>query len=232
MIRGCRVLAIIPARGGSKGLPGKNIRPICGKPLIGWTIDAALSAPAIDATVVSTDDDEIARAALACGALAPFRRPPEISGDHATSLDAVLHAIELLPGFDVAVLLQPTSPLRTHSDISAALQLFDSARAVSVASVCEVDEHPYWMYRFGRDRKLEPLIADEERPSRRQDLPPVYRLNGAIYVVDVNWLREKHVFVGAESLGYVMPRSRSIDIDDEADFLLAEKMMNEELNVI
>jgi N-acylneuraminate cytidylyltransferase len=232
VIDGRRILAVIPARGGSKGLPGKNIRPLCGKPLIGWTIDAASSTREIDATVVSTDDDEIARIAQACGATVPFRRPAEISDDRASSLDVVMHAVEQLPGFDIVILLQPTSPLRGCADIREAVQLFHRFDAKSVASVCEVDEHPLWMYRVGTDHRLLPLLEIDERPSRRQDLPSVYRLNGAVYIVDLGWARRKNTFVSDETLAYVMPRARSIDIDTEADFLIAEHMMNEELNVI
>jgi CMP-N,N'-diacetyllegionaminic acid synthase len=221
----------VPARGGSKGLPGKNIRSLRGKPLIGWTIDAASGSSAIDMTVVSTDDDDIARVALACGAMVPFRRPAAISGDQASTVDAVLHAVDQLPEYEIVVLLQPTSPLRNSSDITEALELFERLSASSVASICEVEEHPYWMYRLEGDRHLAPLISIDSRPTRRQELPAVYRLNGAIYVVDAGWVREKHAVVGKGTVGYLMPRSRSIDIDIETDFLLAEQMMHEELNV-
>ena len=217
MIGNQRVLALIPARGGSKGLPGKNIRPAGGKPLIAWTVEAARASRFIDRIVLSTDDDAIMNVARDWGCDVPFRRPAELATDTATSLDVALHALDALPGFDVLVLLQPTSPLRTSDDIDAVCRALSNADVDSCVSVCAVEYSPYWMYRLDDAHTLRPLL-DDASASRRQDLPDVYRLNGAVYATRVGWLRSQRRFVGPGTVGHVMPDERSIDIDTIADF--------------
>ena len=212
MIGDRRVLALIPARGGSKGIPRKNIRLVQGRPLLAFTAEAALASRYVDRVVVSTDDEEIAQAARAAGCDVPFMRPAELASDTAGSVDVAEHALAQLPGYDVLVLLQPTSPMRTAADIDGACELF-AAGAQSCVSVCAVDEHPYWMYRIGPRARLEPLMPDACGVSRRQDLPPVYSLNGAIYIVDAQRLLQSRAFVDDDTVAYVMPAARSLDID-------------------
>ena len=223
MIGGRRVLALIPARGGSKGLPGKNIRPLAGKPLLAWTVEAALQAAAPDRVVLSSDDEAIMAAARDCGCEVPFRRPAALATDTASSLDVVLHALDELPGFDVLLLLQPTSPLRTAADIDAACALFERQGALSCVSVSPVAQSPYWMYTLDAQQGLSPLLPLPEGITRRQDLPPVVALNGAIYLADIPWLKRTRSFVGEGSVAYTMPRERSLDIDTEADWRALEQ---------
>lgn len=216
--------ALIPARGWSKGIPRKNIRLIAGKPLIAWTIEAARTASSVDTVVVSTEDAEIAEVARAWGAEVPFLRPAELSADQTPGINPVLHAIGMLPGYDTTILLQPTSPLRTAADIEGVLELAGRTGAPSVVSVCEPEDHPAWMYRIDEEGRLTALLP--ECPAvRRQDLPPVYSLNGAIYCARTDWLRERRSFIGPETLGYPMPNDRSVDIDGPLDWRLAELLL-------
>ncbi|MBC7505786.1 MAG: acylneuraminate cytidylyltransferase family protein [Sandarakinorhabdus sp.] len=217
------VLALIPARGGSKGIPRKNITPIAGRPLIAWTITAALAAR-VDAVMVSTDDEEIAEIARAAGAIVPFLRPAELARDATPGLDPVLHALDGLPGYDSVVLLQPTSPLRGAADIDAALALKAATGAASVVSVTEPATHPYWVYSLDADGRMAPLI-DAAKGARRQDLPVVHALNGAMYLADAGWLRAGRRFVDADTRAFVMPPERSVDIDTPFDWLIAEALL-------
>ncbi|MEI7967448.1 MAG: acylneuraminate cytidylyltransferase family protein [Betaproteobacteria bacterium] len=217
MIQGLSVLALITARGGSKGLPGKNLRPVNGRPLIDFTIAAARSAACVDRVVLSTDDDEIAHVAEAYGCIVPFRRPASLANDDAKSVDVVLDALDRLPPHDIVVLLQPTSPAREAADIDATVQRLLDAQAPSCVSVCIAEESPYWMFSLNERAQLLPILA---RPAatRRQDLPRVFLLNGAVYAARTDALRRMGSFVGDETVAYVMPRERSIDIDSLEDF--------------
>lgn len=218
MIGAYQVLALIPARGGSKGLPGKNILPVGGRPLLAFSIAAAQGARCIDRTVLSSDDEAIMAAAKDHGCDVPFRRPAHLATDSASTIDVVLHALDQLPGYDVVVLLQPTSPLRTSADIDAACSHFSASGAPSCVSVSPVQQSPYWMFRLDNAARLRPLIDSPEIATRRQDLPEVYSLNGAVYVANVAWLRSNRTFVTRQTVAHVMPTERSIDIDTAADF--------------
>jgi CMP-N,N'-diacetyllegionaminic acid synthase len=229
VIAGRRVLALIPARGGSKGIPGKNIRVVGGKPLLAYTAEAALAARCVDRVVVSTDDEAIADAARAAGCDVPFMRPAELASDTAGSVDVALHALSQLPGYDVLVLLQPTSPLRTADDVDAACALLANG-AASCVSVCAVEEHPWWMYRIDGGRLL-PLMPDAKRATRRQDLPAVYSLNGAIYAIDAKRLSEQRGFVGEDTAAYVMPAERSLDIDTPLQLAAFEQALQAGANL-
>jgi N-acylneuraminate cytidylyltransferase/CMP-N,N'-diacetyllegionaminic acid synthase len=220
--------ALIPARGGSKGIPRKNIKLIAGKPLIVWTIEAALRSSLLDAVVVSTDDPEIAEVARRAGAQVPFMRPSELAQDQTPGLDPVLHALDQLPQYDSVLLLQPTSPLRTTEDIDACLRLAMQHHAPSVVSVSEPDTHPYWTYRLSGGQTLDRLI-DAPPVTRRQDLPAVVALNGALYFADACWLRHSGSFIGTETLAYVMARERSVDLDTPLDWKFAELLLKESL---
>lgn len=222
------LLAVIPARGGSKGIPRKNIKPLMGKPLISWSIDAAKKSKCIDKVIVSTDDDELASVARKLGADVPFIRPPELAADDTPGIAPVLHAISQLPQYEWILLLQPTSPLRSNEDIDAIWQLCQNRNAPSAVSVCETKKHPYWMYQFDAAKRIEPLIRGRPDVARRQDLPPAYELNGALYLARVDWLLKQQDFIGPETLGYIMPPERSVDLDTPQDWKFIEFLIEQE----
>lgn len=213
-----KVLALIPARGGSKGLPRKNVLEAGGRPLLAWTVDAGLGARCVDRVVLSSDDDEIMAAASSAGCDVPFRRPAELATDQASSMDVVFHALQELSGYDYVVLLQPTSPLRTAKHIDEAFDLMLGRGAPACVSVTEVEQSPYWMYRLSSNDHLISLLSPPPGVSRRQDLPSAYTLNGAIYIANVEWLSQSRSFLSPETIGYTMDRSESLDIDDRDDF--------------
>jgi len=217
-------LALIPARGGSKGIPRKNIRQIAGKPLIAWTIEAALAVPEIARVVVSTDDEEIAAVAREWGADVPFLRPAELASDEAPGIAPVMHAIEQVPGHDALILLQPTSPLRSAGHIAALLAFARVGGATSVVSVCEVDDHPAWMFHREADGSLDRYAASADA-ARRQDLPELFTLNGAMYWIETARLRETGALVNDDTLGFVMDAQSSVDIDTMLDWRLAEVLL-------
>ncbi len=216
MIAGHSVLALITARGGSKGLPGKNIAPVLGRPLIDFSIAAARAARGIDRVVLSTDDESIAAVARSAGCEVPFMRPAHLATDRASSMDVVLHALDTLPAFDLVVLLQPTSPARSAQDIEAACALLLRHQASTCVSVTLAEQSPYWMFNLGSDDRLQALIP-APAATRRQDLPPTYLLNGAVYVARCEPLRRQRSFVAPDTVAYVMPPERSIDIDTASD---------------
>jgi CMP-N,N'-diacetyllegionaminic acid synthase len=220
--------ALIPARGGSKGIPRKNIKLIAGKPLIVWTIEAALRSSLLGAVVVSTDDLEIAEVARRSGAQVPFMRPAQLARDQTPGLDPVLHALDQLPQFDSVLLLQPTSPLRTTDDIDGFLNFVAQRKTPSAVSVTEAENHPYWTYRLNADKTLTRFV-DVETVARRQDLPSVFSLNGAMYFADANWLRDSGSLVSAETVAYVMSKENSVDLDTLLDWKLAELLLEESL---
>lgn len=226
-------LALVPARGGSKGLPGKNIRTLCGKPLIAWTIDAARNAGALADAVIacSTDDPRIASVAAQHGAETPFRRPDALASDDATSVDVAIHALDWYREnrglvFDRLLLLQPTSPLRTPDDVDRAVNAFDRGDCDSLVGVCEATESPYRMYVRTMQGCIEPLLGDRDQFQRRQDLPEVLVENGAMYIVRVESLVRHRSFVAGRCVPYVMPRQRSVDIDTEEDLRDAARLLD------
>lgn len=218
-----RVLAVIAGRGGSKGLPGKNLRELAGKPLIAWSIEAAAQSKAIDRTIVSTDDAEIAEVARRYGGDAPFLRPEALATDSASIVDAVLHAAEMLAEpYRHVVLLQATSPLRRGADIDAALELCRTQAAPACISVTPAAK-AHWTLGMTPEGRLSPLFDKTE--TRRQELETVYQPNGAVYAAELEWLRGERRFYTPETVGYVMPPERSVDIDTILDFLLAEAIL-------
>ncbi|CUH82399.1 cytidylyltransferase domain-containing protein [Tropicibacter naphthalenivorans] len=220
------VLAVITARGGSKGVPRKNVRPLGGVPLIAWTVRAALEASCVARVIVSTDDAEIAEAARDAGADVPFMRPADLASDTATSVDVMVHALEAVPGYDRAVLLQPTSPFRTGADLDAGFALWQaSPGAGGCVSVCEAAESPWLMYGSDAAGRLNRLLPEPPNGTRRQDLPKALVLNGAFYFVDVARFLAERRFLFADSLGFEMPVARSVDIDTAADFAEAESLL-------
>lgn len=227
MIKGKSVLAIIPARGGSKGVPRKNIRTVAGKPLIAWTIEEAKKSRYIDRLILSSEDPEIIRVAGEWGCDVPFVRPAELAQDDTPGIEPVLHALTLLPDYDYVVLLQPTSPLRTVEDIDGAVELCLSKAVKACVSVVEPTKSPYWMFKLDREGHMYPLIDTGELASRRQDLPKVFALNGAVYVAECEWLKEKRTFLAEGTLAYEMLAERSADVDSEADLHWCELLLKE-----
>lgn len=219
-------LALIPARGGSKGIPRKNVRMLAGQPLITWTIQAALASTRIDAVVVSTEDEEIAEVARNAGAEVPFMRPAKLSADDTPGIEPALHAIEMLPAYDAVLLLQPTSPLRTTADIDGVLVLAAETNAPAIVSVCEAEDHPALMYRLAPGGNLQRLFPGSN-VDRRQDLPKVFSLNGAIYFGRTEWLRAQRSFIGEGTIGYPMSDEDSVDIDGPLDWRVAEILLAE-----
>lgn len=224
-----RILGLIPARGGSKGVPGKNLRPLAGKSLLERTIACAKAAGGIDRLVVSTDDPATARAAESAGVPVPWLRPKEFSEDGSPTIDAVLHALERLgaDGFfpDAVLLLQPTSPFRAPATVRRALELYAGSGGESVLSVTPAREHPYHHYRLAPDGGMAPFIPYQQhspRNARRQDLEPVYKLDGSIYVASVELLKEKRTFLSPRPRTVVTPTEESLDLDTPLDWEIAE----------
>ncbi|MEY8333919.1 acylneuraminate cytidylyltransferase family protein [Lachnospiraceae bacterium 47-T17] len=224
MIQNKKVLAVIPARGGSKGIKNKNILELHGKPLIAYTIEAAKGSAYIDAVVVSTDSERIKRISEEYGAWVPFMRPGALAGDETPTVDAVLHVIETLKAegyaYDILVLLQPTSPLRTASDIDGALDVFFAQQCRPVAAVSKVSDHPILMRTVGEDGAMEKLLPVKSTV-RRQDLPAYYKINGSIYVNLTGDLNENTSF-NDNPAAFIMPGERALDIDEMVDVLIAQ----------
>lgn len=220
-------MSIIPARGGSKGVPKKNIRLIAGKPLIHYTIRASLESKYINHTVVSTDNNDIASIAKSEGATV-IKRPDEISRDDSPTMDVILHALEQceIQGIHpaIVVLLQPTSPLRTSSDIDAAVELYQQCECDSVISIVEANHPPQWNMVIDGSY-LQPLFDQKSFKLRRQDLPKTYLPNGAIYIASVATLIKNHSFDCQKTKPYIMSAEKSIDIDNEFDLYLAETII-------
>lgn len=227
MIGGQSVLAIIAARGGSKGVPRKNVQPVGGRPLIEWTILAAQQSQYVDRTILSSDDTEIMDVARQAGCEAPFRRRDDLADDRAGSVAVVMDAVSRLPAFDIVVLLQPTSPLREGRDIDAVLEALTASGAPSAVTVCGATDHPYLTFQM-RDGRLSPYCVPPEGASlRRQDLPTAWVLNGAVYaVVTERLLRDGVLFHGDASAAVPMPVEKSLDIDTWADLRLADQILS------
>lgn len=221
------LLGLIPARGGSKGIHRKNIRLFCGKPLLQWSIDAALATACVDQVVVSTEDPEIAELAKAGGAEVPFLRPADLGTDSAPGIAPVLHALDQLPQVRDVLLLQPTSPLRTTADIEAIVALRQQAGRESAVSLMHSTKHPAWMYSLSHDHRLEPLLKLDGAHCRQQ-LPPAYVLNGALYLASRAFLLREQAFMREDTVGYVMPAERSVDIDTPLDWQWAEFLMEKQ----
>jgi CMP-N-acetylneuraminic acid synthetase len=231
MIDGKTVLAIIPARGGSKRLPGKNIKLLNGKPVIAWTIQAALKSIYIDKVIVTTDDQEFARIAKKHGADIPFIRPPELAEDTSSSVSVLQHALKKLnennEKYDVVILLQPTSPLRRTLDIDDGFEYYSRKKAMSVVSVCPLEHPTSWCNSLPENGSLQNFLKDGVKEKRSQDIAKEYRLNGSIYIADVDYFTENNGFWGKNDIyAFIMGETESIDIDTIADFELCEYFMS------
>lgn len=223
-------LGLVIARGGSKGLPRKNVLPLAGRPVLVHTIEAALDCRCLARTIISSEDAEILDIARRAGCPAPFVRPADLADDRSSTVAVALHALEWLEGHerftpDVVVLLPATTPLRSGEHIDGALATLRAhAEAEAVVAVTEPDYPPYWMLSL-TDGRLSWLFPEGGRVSRRQDLPQAYRPNGSIYAIRVPALRDQRTFYPRATRGYVMPREVSVNIDSEMDFRLAELLL-------
>ncbi|MCS6627360.1 acylneuraminate cytidylyltransferase family protein [Roseibacterium beibuensis] len=228
MIDGKRVLAIVPARKGSKGLPLKNIRPLAGKPLLAWPIAAARASSHVDRVIISTDDQGFADIAVQHGADAPFLRPAELASDTAPSIGFILHAVDALAEagerYDYIVLLEPTSPLTEGTDVDAALEQLAASDADAIVGVTALEtSHPAYAVRMGADGVIDPLQPGGfAAMPRRQDLEPVFGLDGSLYISTVDALRREQGFCHGRTLGYVTARHKAHEVDDLVDFLCIE----------
>lgn len=223
MINGKRVLGIIPARGGSKRLPRKNVLELAGKPLIGWTIEAAQQSNYIDDIFVSTDCEEISAIATKFNVHVPELRPSSLATDEATTKDVILYTLEKFgKDADIVLILQPTSPLREAKQIDEAIKLYEEKQAFSVVSVTPCEHPPMWSNHLPSNHSLKGFIRPEAN-CRSQELSEMYRLNGAIYTYNAKaLLRDQSMDFKDDSFAYIMPQDRSIDIDSQLDFIIAE----------
>ena len=227
MFKNKTFLAIIPARGGSKRLPRKNILNLCGKPLISWSIEAGLKSKYIDKVVVSSDDTEILNISNELK-VQVIKRPNELASDTSTSFDVVQHAIDNLESYEYILLLQPTSPLRNENHIDKAIEILEEKNADAVISVCEMNHNPLWSNTLDDSLSMEGFIGDNLLNKRSQDLKKYYRLNGAIYLCKTDkLLKEKSFFLKKNIFAYVMNSNNSIDIDRKEDFELASLYLSQ-----
>ncbi|WP_135081516.1 acylneuraminate cytidylyltransferase family protein [Terasakiella sp. SH-1] len=229
MYKNQKVLAVITARGGSKGLPGKNIRNLAGKPLIAWSIEQAQNSKIIDHCIISTDCPDIAHVAKQWEGNIPFMRPKQLGTDEATTMDVLHHVMSnVYEHYDYIVLLQPTSPLRTFDDIDGCIRKCIDTNTPACVSVCKVDKSPMWMFRMNNDKgELSPFSSGENIPSRRQDTEQLWSLNGAVYVAQWEWLKNNDSFISNKTVGYAMTSAHSIDIDTELDFKIVESLIKD-----
>lgn len=228
MFKDKKILAIIPARGGSKRLPRKNIMPLFEKPLIAWSIEAAKKSKYVDNVILSSDSQEIIEVARAFGANTPFVRPKELAADDTRSIDVVIHALDFYKeeNYDCVILLQPTSPLRDENDIDGAIEQFFEKGATSVIGVCEVEHSPLWSNTLDETLSMDSFLDDKYNNSRSQDLPTYYRINGAFYMSKVSSvLKNETFFVKKDIYAYMMSQEHSVDIDTFLDFITAESIL-------
>ncbi|EEP61152.1 acylneuraminate cytidylyltransferase family protein [Sulfurihydrogenibium yellowstonense] len=228
MYNGKTFLAIIPARGGSKRLPNKNILLLSGKPMLLWTVESAMQSKYLDEIILSTDSDDIIKV-VENYKIKTIKRPIELASDTAKTVDVVKHIIENIDKkYDFIVLLQPTSPLRTSNHIDEAIEQLIKLNADAIISVTEVDHSPLWCNILPESLSMENFISEDIKHKRSQDLPKFYRLNGAIYICKTKKLIEENTFFLKKNIyAYIMDKKSSIDIDEELDFKLAEIILKE-----
>jgi len=233
MINGKKVLSIIPARGGSEGLPRKNILPLGGKPLIAWSIEAALGSKYIDRCIVSTDDKEIAGIAEEYGAEIPFMRPKKFATSEATADSVIKHALiklqDLNQFYDYIVFLEPTSPLTDSLDIDSALEKLKNNRdlADSIVSVCKVEyAHPIHDTRINEKGLISPYLGKIFKSYRRQDIEELYYMEGSLYISDTSSYVEKGIFFHDKTMPYIVPRWKSFEVDSKIDLICIEAIIN------
>lgn len=226
------VVGIIPARGGSKGISDKNIASVAGLPLIAWTIAEARAARSLSRIIVTTDSQKIAEIARQYGAETPFLRPAELARDDTPGIAPILHAVRWLDEHEgrcpaYAMILQPTSPLRTSEDIESSIQLARQHSADGVVSVSPATKHPYWMKRVLDDGRMVNFLLLEGSYSSRQCLPPAYSPNGAIYLVRREVLLEQETLFSERTYAHIMPEDRSLDVDTPWDLYVADLILRD-----
>jgi CMP-N,N'-diacetyllegionaminic acid synthase len=229
MINNKSILAIIPARGGSKALPRKNLLQFGGKPLIAWTIEAARQSKYIDRFILSSEDAKIIEVSRSLGCEVPFTRPEFLARDDVPASQAILDAVQRVNHHHYVLMLQPTSPLRSVWDIDACIEMASGVDAESIVSVTEVRQNPGWMFTISEERRLRRAFDMRTFPSQRQNLERYYILNGAIYCAKTAWFTRKKTFIDVETIPFVMSPESSIEVDDEFDLMLAEFLLNKRL---
>jgi N-acylneuraminate cytidylyltransferase/CMP-N,N'-diacetyllegionaminic acid synthase len=232
MLRGKSIIALIPARSGSKGLPKKNIKIFNGKPLLVWTIEAALSCSFIDKIIVSTDCGETASIAIQAGAEVPFIRPKHLASDTSKSVDVIKHALKFLEtndnrSFDYIILLEPTSPLRESNDIKDAMnKLLDNPESKTLVSVSLTEsQNPSFLFNLNSDETISQYEFSQNQILRRQDLKSIYFPEGSVYIAETTFLWETSSFYYEKTLGFIIPKRKSKEIDDIYDFVMCEALM-------
>jgi CMP-N,N'-diacetyllegionaminic acid synthase len=226
-----RVLGVIPARGGSKGVPRKNIRPLCGKPLLAWTAEAALAASCLDRVVLSTEDEEIAEVGRGLGLEVPFMRPAELAEDTTPTLPVLQHVLRSLEDrgdtYDAVCLLQPTHPLRPSAWIDGCVALFEASDADSVFTTVAVpvEYNPHWLYLARPDGTLYVSTGVDAPIPRRQDLPAAFRREGSVYVTLTTVILEQNSLYGSRTFGHPVPSEFSVNIDTPTDLARAQELM-------
>jgi CMP-N-acetylneuraminic acid synthetase len=229
-----RVLGLIPARGGSKSIPRKNIRPLCGKPLLQYTAEAALAARHLSRVILSTDDEEIAEVGRRCGVEVPFKRPKELARDDTPMLSVVQHAVNAVEGegdrFEAVCLLQPITPLRRHQTIDACIELLVQSGADAVVTILPVPAkyNPHWVYFKDEDGMLHLGIGETEPISRRQDLPPAFHREGSVYVTRWHVVKEQNTLYGKRLVGLPVSPEENLNIDTPEDWTRAEKLIEQQ----
>lgn len=225
-----KIIAIIPARSGSKGVKDKNIKILAGKPLLAYSIQAALESKIFDTVMVSTDSMRYAEIAIEYGAEVPFLRSKWAASDKATTRECILEVLKEYEKrnkfFERMMILQPTSPLRTAYDIIESMKIYDQKDAKSVISICEMEHSPLWSNTIDQSQSMANFIKRGNN-SRRQALETFYRINGAVYLHDVDYYRKNEYYFDNKAFAYIMKKEVSIDIDDEMDFKIAEFLMTE-----
>jgi CMP-N,N'-diacetyllegionaminic acid synthase len=227
MINNKKILGLITARSGSKRLPGKNILPFNGKPLISWSIESGLKSKYIDDVVVSTDDNEISRVSIEYGAKVPFMRPQYLAEDGTTSMEVILHALETLSNmnlsYDYLFLLQPTSPLRSSEIIDSSIEYFFEKKADSIIGITKIEHPTEWINQLGEGQSMENFFKSLNTIDKNKESKDSFKINGAVYFSSVEKVLEsKALILDSNCFGYIMDKSVSVDIDYELDFLTAE----------
>lgn len=226
-----KTLGLIPARGGSKGVPGKNIKLLCGKPLLQYTAESALASRRLSRVILSTDDETIAKAGLQCGLDVPFLRPPELARDDTAMIDVVVHALRWIEeaggAFDAVCLLQPTNPFRRATDIDACIDLLEATGADAVTTVLRVPEqyNPHWVYVPNPENWLILSTGEESPISRRQDLPPAFHREGSVYVTRWDVVKCERSLYGRRLMGYLLDAENRININTPDEWKKAEEIL-------
>lgn len=221
-----KILAIIPARSGSKGLKDKNIKMMNGKPLIAYTIEAAQNSKIFEDIIISTDSEKYAEIVKKYGGSVPYLRDKKLANDNAKSSDVILDILNRVEKkYDSFIMLQPTSPLRTEKNIIEAYKMYLEKKANSVVSVCEMEHSPLWANVLNEERRMDSFLKGIDVNKNRQELETYYRINGALYIANVEYFKKYQDFYYKDSYAYIMEKENSIDIDDELDFKIAEYLI-------